>query len=204
MKPILFAVMLALLAGGVSKGQSETDSFEQIKLEYASAPCLSMTFYSIVVSEIFETTDTVAGTALFAKNGRYLVQVGDDSYLDDLTERWSYSLPNNQVLIEPSDPDGASADQFLFITRLDELYNSTILSPDSLYLLRARDDMEGDYPDSMTVLVDAGRKELAELIYYDINEELNRIVLLKTEIKDACADSLFKLNLPDSVDVVRF
>ncbi len=197
-------VAFAALLIGLAPVQAETDAFVRIKSQLSEAPCLSIKFYSIIVSEVFETTDTLVGTALFSKDGKYLISIGEDLYLNNLETVWSYSRENNQVVIEKVALNTDGADQFLFITRLDELYNSTILSPDSLYLLTARGELEGDIPDSMTVIVDAGRDELIEMIYYDLNEELNRIVLLETEIRKACADTEFQMKLPDSVDVVRF
>ena len=122
----LISIVLIVLSG--TGHSSETDSFALIKQMLSSAKCVRFEFLSILHSDVFQSSDTLAGTAVLGDDGRYLVRIGPDAYRNDLNEIWSYSEENNQLVIEPALTGSDQTDQFVFITRLDELYESSIQS----------------------------------------------------------------------------
>jgi hypothetical protein len=118
---------------------------------------------------------------------------------------YSYSKPNNQVTIEQLDPRVTQSEEIAFITRLDDYYR-TLPGTDNAYRLMLVDSTARSLPDSMEVVLaqDAsGNPRLDFLEYFDINEDLNRIVFKSQTFAKECDSAGFEPNFPDSVEVIR-
>ncbi len=177
------------------------DSYDKIKEKLKNSQCMHYQIIAVVKSDIFETVDSTYGEVHISKNGRYNITLGEESYLYDLKNYYTYVVANNQVIVEKG--DGNSNDDILFITKLDEFYKSHILIPDLEYRLKKKENIIGDFPDSLIIKTDKKSHEMKEISYYDINDELNRIIFLKQSYNSFCEDSLFIPNYPDSVERVK-
>lgn len=191
-------VCLLLLAGDLF-----ADSLDQVKRRLEEADCIRLEFLSIVESDVFETVDSALGTASIADDGRYLLRLSADVYLYDLTDLYSYSAANNQLVVEMTNGGTPAGDEVSFIKNLDRYYSSRTIEPDLAYHLTRKPEFEGDYPDSMNLYLNPDGTQLERIEYLDVNEELNRILFLKIETESDCDDNVFEPNFPDSVDRVR-
>jgi len=179
------------------------DSFDTIKQRFADAGCVNLSFLSIVESDIFESIDTVHASATISADNRYVINLGNDQYLYDRVHLYSYSQENNQVTIERAKENGAPGQEISFIMHLDELYIVDPLTPGEKYRLVKRKSGYDNVPDSLIVAVRPDTTLLNWIEYYDVNGELNRIVLLEHTTSETCPDSLFVPAYPDSVERVR-
>ncbi|MFQ5452877.1 MAG: outer membrane lipoprotein carrier protein LolA [Candidatus Zixiibacteriota bacterium] len=177
------------------------DSFDKIKKHLSQEGCHSFSFISIITSDIFEQTDTTHGTAYLASDGRYNLIIGDEQFLYDLEYVYSYSISNNQIIIENADV--AVVDEISFLTKLDEIYETYILNPNKKYQLVKRKNITGDYKDTLTVMIDRKKLLLKQIEYYDVNNELNMIVILKQNYMTDCDENKFEPTFPDSVERVK-
>jgi hypothetical protein len=196
---LYFAAALCLIA---EAGGAEPDRLDILKLQFARADCVSFQFLSIVESGVFERSDTAEAEATIAEDGRYLINLGRDQYLYDLEFLYSFSSDNNQLTIDRV--NGMEAHEELsFVKRLDEFYRSFVLKPDSQYRLLKSSAQESNIPDSLLLFLRSDSLVLDRIEYYDINEELNRIIFLEQIVHDTCQDLLFAPDYPDSVEVIR-
>jgi outer membrane lipoprotein-sorting protein len=201
---IKYILSIILLATGVAYGaEKKTDSFQQIKDRLASASCISIGFVSILESDIFKSVDSTVGTAYFARDGRYFVKLGDDVYLSDNRRKYSYSPGNNQVIVQKADSSGADARELFYITRLDEWYETAILTPDKEYKLTRKPESVGSLPDSLRVIIDKRKGRIARISYFDENDEPVSLILLQESFPAACDDARFVPRFPDSVETVK-
>jgi hypothetical protein len=197
MKTILFLAFL-LLSLGIGEAKSE-DRFDRIKRDLKDAACAEFRFISVLESDIFETVDTTSGWAILASDKRYFVKLERDQYLFDLEKLFSYSEENNQVLVEKSVAESGSNAEFTFLSRLDELYKSYVITPDKRYRLIHRQSGGDNLPDSMVVTLSDDSLRLETLEYFDINEERNLIVILEQKLYLRCKESWFIPDFPDTV-----
>ena len=193
----------ALTAPGYAVAGEENDPFANVAATLAEAGCIEVDFLSIIESDIFNTIDSTHGRAILEADGRYNIALGDDRYLFTGAELYSYSAPNNQVVIEQVPPQMIVSDQFSFLTRLDSWYDYSPLDTAGTYRLILKEEIEGDMPDTMTARIDQSTVTLQSLSYQDINDELNRIIILHQSFSDSCAQDLFSPDFPDSADVLR-
>jgi hypothetical protein len=202
MRPLTTSTFL-LFSLLVSAAVFGGDRFDQIKKNLSEAECVNLRFLSIIESDIFDLVDTAEGTAQLGADGRYAVSLRQDKYWCDLEKLYSYSEPNNQITIERVVPGKAFVEEVSFLTRLDELYESHTLELDQKYRLLRRDVVVSGVPDSLVVTINRDSLTIATIEYFDVNEEPNRIVLLKQETISACPDSAFVPIYPDSTEVIE-
>jgi len=200
MKRLLLSLFALYLLTGPT---GAADRYQRLKRSLSKADCLTLEFLSILESDIFNTTDTARGRAAIARDGRFHVWLDGDEYLYDNDLLYSYSARNAQVSIERP----ASREEFVrgvtFITHLDEYYKSDILRPGEAYHLTKKENVYGNLPDSLDVFLLPDTLALDRIDYYDINDELNRLVIVRQRTTTHCLDSVFLPVFPDSAERVR-
>jgi len=177
------------------------DSFQKLKDKLNQKGCFYFEFINLIESDIFDQVDTTYGNAFFASNGMYNIKMGDEQYLYNLKKTYEYSQSNNQVVIE--NPDSSNLEEMIFLTKLDKYYKTYIIKPDQKYRLLKKSDIKGDYPDSMIVMIDREKVKLKQIDYFDVNNELNRIIFIKQRYHMKCDDNTFEPQFPDSVERVK-
>ncbi|MFQ5608061.1 MAG: outer membrane lipoprotein carrier protein LolA [Candidatus Zixiibacteriota bacterium] len=133
-------------------------SFDRIEERLSSSPQVSISFRHIVVSEFFETADTVDGRVTFTNDGRYRTELGADEYLFDGSCLWEYSRAYAQATRNCLRPGQRIDDSFLFFRNFDRYYSITEAVADSLYRLYIIPARRGSAPDSLVIAVDKGRE----------------------------------------------
>lgn len=198
-KGITLVFCLAMLAVAASA----EDKFDLIKANLAKAECIQIQFMSILESDIFDRTDTAQGTALLAKDGRFLVTISEDKYLMAGDLLYSYSKANNQVIIEDVDSTRAVSSEVAYIRKLDDWYKTRILRPDREYFLVRTGPKGNSIPDSMTVSIDPKQGRISRIAYFDLNDELVTVVFVKETHHDACDQRRFEPDFPRSAERVK-
>ncbi|MDD3732506.1 MAG: hypothetical protein PHU88_09050 [candidate division Zixibacteria bacterium] len=196
----LLTILLTLILS-LSFARAE-DSFEELKKKLAGAKCIRFDFLTIIESEIFDRVDTAQGTAYVAADNRYRVTLGNDEYLYNGEFLYSYIRDNNQVTVEKN--TGWTGEDIVFITRLDSFYISNMILKDNEYRLIKKDSLaESAIPDSLRLFLDPALLLLKEVRYFDVNEELNRLIFLRQDTDVSCDEKLFLPDFPDSVPRIK-
>lgn len=177
------------------------DKFDQIKKDLSRSGCQRFVFINTIESDVFNSVDTVYGKAYISSDGRYIMEIGDDIFLADYNYYYDYVAENNQVIIEKR--DSLAIDEILYITRLDKLYNSHLIKKDISYRLIKKEEITGDFPDSMIVHIDSKNNKLKQIEYFDVNDALNRIIFLEQEYFKECEEIQFEADFPDTVEKVK-
>ena len=199
---VSLCVVLCVLAFS-SSHSGEFSLFDEIKDRLNSSPQTKVSFLNLVVSDVFETTDTTQGEIVFTGDGLYSTIIGPDHYIFDGRCLWEYSALYAQATKNCTQPGQSVDESFLFFLRLDRDYLTHERVPDSVYALTVREGIESGAPDSMVVVISAELKRIVEFTYYDINEELNRILVLEEITFEIADSSLFEANFPDSTDILN-
>lgn len=196
----LLGILIASASMGVSAGP---EPFEKIKAELSSAGCTSIAFVSILESDIFNSIDSTMGQAYIAQDGQYQIRLGPDEYVSNGEFLYSYSPENNQVTVERVAPGTEGAPEVSFITHLDEFYQTAIIRPGQEYRLVKKPGKAEGLPDSLRVFLNPNGETLERLEYFDINDELNRIIIESLKTEPACDSIRFQPEFPDSVEVIE-
>ena len=184
-------------------GCAMADDFDAIKDKLSRQGCQYFEFVSVVHSDVFDDVDSAAGIAYLASDGRYNVKIAEDQYLCDGSYRYSYNVGSNQVIIEAASAESETGEEFYFIVRLDELYETRIVELNKRYRLSKRPDAGSEYPDSMDVEINALQHWLKQIEFYDVNEDLNVIRFLKQDYFEQTDAAWFEADFPDTVEKVK-
>ncbi len=179
------------------------DRFDLLIERLNSAKCLSMRFVSVIKSDIFDDIDSTSGELYVASDGRFFLDAGSDQFLFDGSNIYTYSESANQVIIETPVDSESTSREFSFLLMLDRLYSIEPITPNREYQLRIKTHTSETYPDSMVVHIDDSDQILKRLEYYDINDELNTIIVNWMKLSTACRSSQFIPSFPDSVERVK-
>jgi len=199
-KTVIAVVTASLLAGSVSLAE---DRLDEVKKSMSEAACYEIKFLSIVESDVFNSVDTAEGEAYIALDGRYSLDIGPDKYAYDREFLYSYSREQNQVTIEPFDYRNAPVEEVTFIVRLDSYYQTEVVKKDREYRLTRIDSTSADLPDSLRLFLKSGKAEIERLEFYDLNEDLNRIVFRSQKAKSKCSEKKLFLDIPDEAGIIR-
>lgn len=200
--PAILLVILLLLHGPIS-AEKKADPMDRLTEELRSAGCISIDFVSIVTSDIFESVDSVSGTANLARDGRFHVRLGDDWFVQDSASLTSYNSNQHQVTIEQRPPDSSHAHEVTFLTRLDQWFDSRILQSQKQYHLRRKRTAPASLPDSLSVWLSNDRKRLERFTFRDENGDVHTIVIQQMHLSATCKTGQFLPAIPAGADIVR-
>ena len=195
-------ISVAVLACSAAAFASD-DRFEGAKQDLARAACVQVQFLSVLESDVFDVVDSVPGTAIIAADGRFAVSVGSEEYLYDNERLYTYSAQTDQVIIEKPSGDLFVGNEIALVTRLDRYYRTAPVAAGREYRLTRTDTTGTQLPDELTVLLRPDSSAIEAFLYRDINGDLNRVVLLRQNLSEACADSAFIPAFPESAERIK-
>jgi outer membrane lipoprotein-sorting protein len=178
------------------------DAFIATKQKLASAECVQIAFRSYVRSDVFETVDTLDGKAYIASDNRYRIQLGSDEYLYDKTSLYSYSKENNQVTIQKGDTLNSS-NEIQLLTRLDELYESSVITPNEQYRLTKKAGVSDNMPDSVVMTINPAKATVKRLEYTNENGDHTRIDITEQKLLSSCDAKKFLPDYPATVERIK-
>lgn len=192
--------ILALMTVFWVSGRGAIDRFEAVKNEYAAAKIIKLDIEIVVVSQVFGNVDTARGEISIADDGRYLALINEDYYLFDGKCVWEYSAENNQATKECLKEGEHFENRLFFIKSLDHYYSTFTNISDSVYRLIRIKERQNSLPDTLIVYLSNSR--LSSIEYLDLNDDLNRISILRETLLDTLAAGTFQISLPDSVEII--
>lgn len=179
------------------------DVFDEIKKDLSQAKCIKLEFISIIESDIFETIDSIPGKSIISNDDKYKISIGDDIYINDKLNLYSYSIENNQVIIEKAENSSESIGEITFLKKLDKLFNTTIIMKNEKYRLTKKINVKSELPDSMLIILNHKKKIIEKIIYSDINDDRNTILIKSIDILSPCVPDDFIPNFPESADRIK-
>lgn len=198
----VFRVILLVGSMAMASTVIAKDAFIATKQKLASADCIQLSFRSFVHSDVFETVDTLDGEAYIAADGRYKIQLGGDEYLFDRTNLFSYSKENNQVTVQKGDSNN-SANEMQLLTRLDELYESSVITPDEQYRLTKKVGVSDNMPDSVLMTINPAKATVKRLEYTNENGDRTRIDITRQKLLTNCDSKQFLPDYPATVERIK-
>jgi outer membrane lipoprotein-sorting protein len=198
----IFTFLAAILQLPAEKPMASDKTFETVKNKLAEARLAVFNVDVIVYSQIFETADTSSGVISIARDGRYCAHLNDDAYLYDGQCVWEISMENRQATKKCLKEGEAFENQFFFLKNLDDYYKTTSLEKGNRYLLTLKTKKSSELPDSLEALVDGNNGSISEISFRDLNGDLNKIKIRKSEYLERIDDDVFKVKLPDSLEII--
>ena len=199
---ILFILFVA------SSAQSVEDIVEEIQERYEGLENLSAEFKQV---EFFQLTGSKNETTgkIYVKNGtQYRLETEDRIIVTDGVTVWTYSMFNNQVLIDRVKKNDASVLPRDLLFKYPRDYYASLLSTEDYedeehYVLKLdpKEEIHG-YIKSMKIWVKSDSYLISKIEYTDFNENTSIFAIRKIDIKKDLQESLFKFEVPEGVETV--
>lgn len=199
-------IILSLTFSGWA--QSIDDIVEEIQERYEDLQNLSAEF---VQSEYFKLTGSKNETRgkIYVKNGiKYRLETEDRIIVTDGESVWTYSIFNNQVLVDRAKKnDGSMLPRDLLFKYPREYYASlldkVVYNDEDYYIVKLdpKEETQG-YVKTMKIWVNCDSYLISKVEYTDFNDNTSTFAIQKIDIEKVLPDSFFNFQIPEGVEVV--
>jgi outer membrane lipoprotein carrier protein len=205
MKRALGTVMV-VLAVAVAYAETAEDVLERVRRKYDSIKDAQIAFSQKVKFSTARLEQNAEGTLYLKKGNRYRLELSDQIIVTNGQTVWSYSVPNNQVLIDNFKMDERSLSPEKVLTGAPTEYYSTLLGKENIakqecVILKLVPRNDDAFVRTLRLWVDGGsliRK--AELL--DINGKSTEYIVHDVKVNTGVQDSRFIYEIPEDADVV--
>lgn len=177
-------------------------NFEKVRKSYGEKPYVTVDFRQLTHSDLFASTDTVAGKIWAGWGGRFRLSLPHQLLVSNGTLFWSYSDENKQVLIDSVARRGK--------------WNPLVLlyDPQRLYSCKGEKKSAGRIEFDLTAndTLTAPRSFQLQVVpdgfvpqrvsYGDDNDSQVEVYITDFARKAALPDSLFEFHAPKGVEVI--
>jgi chaperone LolA len=187
---------------------SVTKIIKELQDKYEEISNLSAEFIQL---EQFKLTGSQTETRgkIYVKDGvKYRLETEDQIIVTDGETVWTYSIFNNQVLVDRvKEGDGSLLPRDLLFRYPRDYYASLLdeveLDDEDYYILRL-DPKEGihGYIKTMKIWVNTDSYMITKIEYTDFNDNISYFEIKKVDIDTKLNDSLFQLKIEEGVDVI--
>lgn len=204
---LLMAILVAACVGIVQSEDSAQDVLERMKKKYDSIYDAQFRFSQKVKFEMARVEQLVSGTLLLKKENKYRVELEEQTIVTNGETVWSYSLPNNQVLIDHFKMNDRTFSPERILTGAPEDFAATVVGRETLgkssaiiLKLVPRDDQA--FVRSMKIWVDDGTWMIRRVELVDANGKETQYTVSDVKINVGLQDSRFTYQIPEGVEVV--
>jgi chaperone LolA len=188
--------------------QSVDDIVEEIQERYEDLENLSAEFKQV---ELFQLTGSKNETTgkIYVKNGiQYRLETEDRVIVTDGVTVWTYSMFNNQVLIDRVKKNDASVLPRDLLFKYPKEYYASLLTTEDyqdeehfVLKLDPKEETHG-YIKTMKLWVNSDNYLISKIEYMDFNDNSSTFAIEKIDIDTDLKESFFKFDIPAGVEIV--
>jgi outer membrane lipoprotein carrier protein len=208
MKRLLVVVMMAVTSAGALRAEDTArDVLDRMKKKYDSIQDAQLRFSQRVKFEMAKIEQNVHGTLLVKKENKYRVELEGQTIVTNGETVWSYSQPNNQVLIDHFKMDDRSLSPERILTGAPEDFAATVvgremMEKDGVIVLKLLPRDEQAFVRSMKLWVDDATWMIRRVELVDANGRETRYTVNDVRINVGIQDSRFTYQIPEGAEIV--
>jgi outer membrane lipoprotein carrier protein len=198
---------MALMCASLGVAETAEEVLENMREKYESIEDAEIRFTQRVRFSMANIEQKISGLLTMKRENRYRVELDDRTIVTDGRTVWSYSRPNNQVLIDDFAMDDRSFSPENILVRAPSEFVPTLLGEErfrdiefTVIKLVPRDDQA--FMQSMKVWVDPDSWLMGKVELVDANGKETTYIVEEIRINTDVDDNLFRFRIPDGVDVV--
>jgi outer membrane lipoprotein-sorting protein len=198
---------MALMCASLGVAETAEEVLENMREKSESIEDAEIRFTQRVRFSMANIEQKISGLLTMKRENRYRVELDDRTIVTDGRTVWSYSRPNNQVLIDDFAMDDRSFSPENILVRAPAEFVPTLLGEErfrdiefTVIKLVPRDDQA--FMQSMKVWVDPDCWLMGKVELVDANGKETTYIVEEIRINTDVDDKLFRFRIPDGVDVV--
>ena len=202
-------VFLLLASIGVSMAVAESaqDVLDRVRKKYESVNDAQLKFSQRVVFGMSKAEQKVSGTLFLKKKNKYRMELGEQTIVTDGKTVWSYSVPNNQVVIDHFKVDERSMTPERILTGSPGDFYATLLGNEKLgksavAVLKLVPKDDDSIIKSMKLWVEESTWFIKKVELLDANGKETEYVVDDLRVNIGLQDSRFEYTAPEGAEVV--
>lgn len=202
---VLFALVLG--AGRLSAGDSAEDVLERVRKSYDRIDDAEVKFTQRMKFAVARIEQEVSGTLFFKKENKYRVEFEGQTVVTDGETVWSYSVANNQVLIDRFKLDERSISPERILTAAPEDFFPSIAGHEKIAganvtVLKMAPQKPAMAVKSMKLWVNESDWLIRKVEIVDLHGKETVYIVNSIKTNTGVPDSRFVFQPPDGVEVV--
>ena len=202
---VLFALVLD--AGRLSAGDSAEDVLERVRKSYDRIDDAEVRFTQRVKFSLARIEQEVSGTLFFKKENKYRVEFEGQTVVTDGETVWSYSVANNQVLIDLFKLDERSISPERILTAAPEDFFPSIVGREKIAradvtVLKMAPQKAAMAVKSMKLWVSESDWLIRKVEIVDLHGKETVYIVNSIKTNAGVPDARFVFQPPDGVEVV--
>jgi chaperone LolA len=188
-------------------GEDTKKILSNLQKKYESLQDVTIHFSQQVVFGVTQNEQSFKGTLVVKKGNKYRIELESQTIVTDGKSVWSYSIANNQVLIDKykEDPKSISPDKVL--VNVPERYATTFIVKEKkgeqeLSVLKLIPKEKSSSIQWMKVWVDTDEWIMKKVQLQDISDNLTTYTIEEIKYNTGVSDSQFQLETPKGAQVI--
>jgi chaperone LolA len=204
---VLVVFALGLGAGRLSAGDSAQDVLDRVRKSYDRIDDAEVRFTQRVKFSLARIEQEVSGTLFFKKENKYRVEFEGQTVVTDGETVWSYSEPNNQVLIDRFKLDERSISPERILMAAPEDFVPSIVGREKatradMTVLKMAPQKPAMAVKSMKLWVSENDWLIRKVEMMDLHGKETVYIVNSIKTNAGIADARFIFQPPDGVEVV--
>ncbi|MDI6780090.1 MAG: outer membrane lipoprotein chaperone LolA [Bacteroidota bacterium] len=207
MKKILITVLAILLTCNLTFADKSEKILTKVQKKYETIKDVTAVFTQNITFGVSKMEQSFHGTLTMKKGNRYRIEMEQQTIVTDGKTVWSYSHPNNQVIIDKykEDPKSFSPDRVLI--NVPKNYNTIFLGNENLFgkktaVIKLTPKESKSLVKSMKVWIDLEDHLMRKIEIIDVSDNINLYLINSIKLNTGVSDILFKFEIPEGTDTV--
>ena len=207
MKRGVVLLLGVLISGVVMAGETAQEMLDKVRQKYDSVNDAQLKFSQRVVFGVSKIEQKTNGTLFLKKKNKYRMELGSQTIVTDGKTVWSYSVPNNQVLIDNFKLDERSMTPERLLTGSSGEFYTTLIGNEKLgkvdvVVLKLVPKDDESIIKSMKLWVDESTWFIKKVELVDVNGKETEYVVDDLQVNVGLQDSRFVFKIAEGVQVV--
>lgn len=180
---------------------------KKVQKKYKELKSLTADFEQEFVWELAGETQTIKGVLFLSAGNNYRIKTDTQTIVTDGTTVWTYSEPDNQVIIDLMDKSEENSLPKDLLFQYSEEYRPQFIGEEKLdgrkvYVLSLLPKDEEAFIKTMKIWVDASSWLTVKIEQIDINDNINTYTVTNIKENIDLDSSLFSFKIPKDSEVV--
>ena len=204
---LLVFTVVGCLATTVVAGESAQELLDKVRQKYESVNDAQLKFSQRVVFGVSKIEQKTTGTLYLKKKNKYRMELGNQTIVTDGKTVWSFSVPNNQVLIDNFKLDERSMTPERLLTGSSGDFYVTLIGNEKLgkvnvAVLKLVPKDDESIIKSMKLWVDESTWFIKKVEVVDVNGKETEYLVDDLQVNVGLQDSRFVFTISEGVQVV--
>lgn len=204
---LVVAVLVGCFSRPLVAGENAQELLDKVRQKYESVTDAQLKFSQRVVFGISRIEQKTSGSLYLKKKNKYRMELGDQTIVTDGKTVWSYSVPNNQVLIDDFKLDERSMTPERVLTGSSGDFYATLIGNEKwrkveVVVLKLVPKDDDSIIKSMKLWVDESTWFIKKVELVDANGKETEYVVDELQVNVGLQDSRFVFKISEGVQVV--